>query len=174
MRAVLAVLFVVCLAAPAAAQGPRFDVSGGYSVLRDTEIDQNFNGWVASVSGNLNPWFGVVGEVGGNYKSETFETIDVDLSMYSFMGGARFTSRANPAIAPFAQVLAGGVRLGASFAGESDSQTKFALQPGAGLDIWFAPYVGLRVGGDYRHIFLEEDEGPDEFRFHVGIVIAGR
>jgi hypothetical protein len=163
---VLAALFVLVLSAPAYAQNaPTFDVSGGYSFLRDEE---NFHGWLASITGNVTPVFGITGEVGGNYKS--IDNVDVDL--HSYMVGPRFASRQNPSVTPFVHVLFGGVRVGEEFAGLSDSTTEFALQPGAGVDFWANPNFGLRVGADYRRVFYE-GYGSNQFRFNVGVVLAG-
>jgi len=78
---------VLCLSFPAfAQQTPAVDVSGSYSFLRDQEVEQNFHGWLVSVAGNMNDWFGIVGEVGGNYKTVTILGTDLDLSVHSFLG----------------------------------------------------------------------------------------
>jgi hypothetical protein len=155
---------------------PAFDVSGSYSFLRDQEVEENFHGWLASITGNVNRWLGITGEFGGNYKTLDVSGSDVRVSVHSFLGGPRFVGRANPKITPFAQILLGAARASESHADEDeldDSTTEFALQPGGGVDVWLRPNVGLRVGGDYRRIFTE-DEGTNEFRFHVGIVFTGR
>jgi len=68
--------------------------------LRDTTIDKNGHGRVGSVAGNFNSWFGIVGEVGG----------DTDLSMHSFVGGPRFSSRNVARATPFARLLVGAAR----------------------------------------------------------------
>lgn len=160
---VLAALFVLALSTPVYAQdAPRFDVSGGYAFLRAEE--ENFNGWLASITGNLTPGFGITGEVGGHY--QTFE--GEDFNMHSYLVGPRFSSRQNPSITPFVQVLFGGLRVGGDF-GDS---TEFALQPGGGVDFWTTPNVGIRVGADYRRVFFEDD-GSNQFRFNVGVVLAG-
>src|SRR5437870_1585394 len=68
--------------------------------LRDTTIDKNGHGRVGSVAGNFNSWFGIVGEVGS----------DIDLSMHSFVGGPRFSSRNVARATPFARLLVGAAR----------------------------------------------------------------
>lgn len=153
-----------------AQQTPAVDISGGYSFLRDQEIETNFHGWVASMAGNVNEWFGIVGEVGGNYRTlQAFDT-DIDLSVHSFLAGPRFSGR-GAQVTSFGQVLLGVARASAGVLGETASVTEFALQPGGGVDVWLRPNVGIRVGGDYRRIFAE-GAGTNEFRFHVGIVVA--
>jgi len=177
MRATIGVAaLLVCLSVPAFAQDtvPAVDIGGGYSFLRDQDLEENFHGWVASVAGNLNRWMGVVGEVGGNYKTENI-LVDVDFSVHSFMGGVRFSARQAGGVTPFGQILLGGVRGSVSALGESESSTEFAIQPGAGVDIWLRPRFGIRVGGDYRRIFVsEEDDGEDsnEYRFYAGVVLG--
>jgi opacity protein-like surface antigen len=69
----------------------------------------------------LNEWFGIVGEVGGNYK--TFEDNDVSAAVFSFMGGPRFAVRTNPRFTPFGQFLGGARRRSVSSIGESFSIT---------------------------------------------------
>jgi hypothetical protein len=63
------------LAAPAAAQdASKVDVSGGYQYLQAKETgDDTYTkfsaGWYGDVSFNVHPMFGVVADVGGNYKT---------------------------------------------------------------------------------------------------------
>ncbi|MGE0462374.1 MAG: outer membrane beta-barrel protein [Vicinamibacterales bacterium] len=178
MRATIGVAaLLVCLSVPAFAQDtvPAVDIGGGYSFLRDQDLEENLHGWVASVAGNLNRWFGIVGEVGGNYRTTDVLGTDVDFSVHSFMGGVRFSARQTGGVTPFGQFLLGGARASVSVLGESESTTEFAIQPGAGVDIWLRPRFGIRVGGDYRRILIsEEDDGEDsnEFRFYAGVVLG--
>lgn len=164
-RFLLAAALVSMMALPAAAQTttPAFEVAGGYSYLRhfnDTVDDTNLNGWFASVAGNLSSGLAIVGEVDGNYKDS--------LNLYSFMAGPRVASHKNAALTPWVQVLVGGAR--SSVDGFDVSSTEFALQPGAGVDFWVAPKVGVRVGADYRRIFGDAD--ANEFRFTAGVVLG--
>ena len=180
MRSALGLMLLMAVAAPAAAQdGPRFDVSGGYSWLRETQADQTFHGWLASSVVYVNPWLGILGEVGQNYKSLDPEPgLEIRFNELSYMGGVRLCGYES-AIAAYIQVAAGGVRSHTSISdatvSEDLSVTKFALQPGAGLDIYFGRHVGVRFGGDYRRVFVNEMgvEGINEWRLHAGILIRG-
>ncbi|MDH4065296.1 MAG: porin family protein [Acidobacteriota bacterium] len=183
MRTALSVAaLALCLSLPASAQDitPAVDVSGGYSFLRHQERDevggeatgQNFHGWVASVAGNLTRWLGLVGEVGGNYKTLGFDGTDVSFSVHSFMGGMRFSARPPGHITPFGQFLVGAVRGSVSALGVSGSTTEFGAQGGGGVDFWIRPKFGIRVGADYRRIFPKEEKGLDEFRFYAGVVVG--
>ena len=87
------------------------------------------------------------------------------------MSGARFQVPASARVTPFGQLLAGAVRLSGGAMGQSSSDTRFALQPGGGVDVWFTRNVGVRVGGDYRRMFGDIDD-PNAIRFHAGIVVG--
>lgn len=165
-------VLVLCVSWPAIAQeAPAVEVGGGYSLVQDQDVDENFHGWVASLGVNLTRWIGLVGEVGRNYKTLRCCDAEADLSLHSYMGGARVAVRRS-SVVPFVQVLAGGARLSASAFGETAGQTKFALQPGGGLDVWLGRNVGVRVGADYRRVFLEDGEGLNQFRLHAGVVLG--
>ena len=174
MRAALAAIVILCLAAPASAQEyRRFDLSGGYSrgLFIDFDVDQEFHGWVVSAAGSVTRWLGIIGEVGGNYETFSVGEFDIDVSLHSFMSGARFRVPSNPRVTPFGQLLVGAVRLAGSAMGQSAVETRFALQPGGGVDLWFTRNIGVRVGADYRRLFGNVDD-PNGIRFHGGIVLG--
>ena len=70
-------LVVVGFSFPAAAQDvSKIEVSGGYQFITakskgDTEWTKFPKGWYADVVGNVNKMLGIVGQVGGNYKTES-------------------------------------------------------------------------------------------------------
>ncbi len=195
------------VALPVAAQTPRIEVSGGYQFLNvsadlesiDTgdlpvrDVDQSLpTGWYIDLAGNLNRHFGVVFEAGGNYKSITESaafggiaaSASVDLRVHEFMGGVRYSSRANPTVVPFGQFLVGAINgsakvtasgsvvgsPGFSFSGEA-SGTDLALQFGGGMQLRLTDKFGVRVGADYLHILADEG-GVNAFRFAAGVVLA--
>ena len=187
---VLTVVLTLAMAVPAFAQlAPAYDVSVGYSLLRDNEladldVEETLHGWLASVGFNLNRWLGIVAEGGGNYATIEFQPppefpvgpVEIDLKVLTFMAGPRFASHASPSFTPYGQFLFGVARGTVEFLDESESSSEFAIQPGGGLDIWVIPDIGIRVGADFRRIFVDDiegDGGSNEFRFHVGIVIRG-
>jgi hypothetical protein len=53
------------------------------------------------------------------------------------------------------------------------SETHFMVQPGGGVNINAGDGWGVVVAGDYRRVFLDEDEdgesGENQFRLFVGI-----
>lgn len=170
-RSLIGLALVLGFAGPAIAQDtPKADVAISYSILRDQDIEETFSlGWVAAVAGNLNDWFAIVGEVGGNYKSIDILGIDIDLNVHSFLAGPRFAGRQSTKATPFGQILVGAARASGGAFGISASRTAFAIQPGGGVDIAVSPNVGIRLQGDYRAI-RDEGETSNEFRFAVGVL----
>jgi len=195
-------LAVLSVAIPVSAQtSPRTEISGGYQFLTfSVDEDESLSGvdndeslpkgWYVDVAGNLNPMFGIVFQVGGNYK--TFEesiaigggtfTATADLDVYQFLGGVRLSARDNPRLVPYGQLLVGGINgsievstsstiPGLPSFSEEDSTTNFALEVGGGVNFGVAEKIGIRFGVDYIRVFAE-DAGSNVFRFHTGVVIA--
>jgi opacity protein-like surface antigen len=141
---------------------PVVEVSGGYMLMRDTHLEENFpGGWYFSGTVNFNRWFGLVGEAGGSYKTleQAFGlvTLTSRRQVYTVLGGPRFFHQVGRVV-PFAQVLAGSARtkmsvdVPAEFGGFRLSNTDFALQPGGGVTIYLSDRVGVRLAADYRSI----------------------
>jgi hypothetical protein len=178
----LACALCTVVAAPAAAQTAPAELSAGYQFTRTPDVNLPL-GWYVDVAGNVAPMFAVVGEVSGAYKSETIavgtSSVDATIRLHTFMGGVRVAARGNPKVVPFGQVLLGAARLsgGVSASGPaistvaaSDSDTEFALQIGGGVNVLTSGHVGVRLGADYRRIFIS-DGGENEFRLVAGVVI---
>jgi opacity protein-like surface antigen len=172
-RLFFALLLVVALASTSFAQTtPAFEGSFGYSFLRNFN---NFNrhGWVGSAMGNVNDWLGIKGEVGGNYSDS------ISSDSHSFLAGPQITFRSTRLVTPWAHFLVGVQRNQTSFriltfpGGTpflaTGTNSDFALQPGGGIDYWFQPHLGLRLGADYRRAF-RENGGLNYFRLQAGIV----
>jgi outer membrane protein with beta-barrel domain len=169
-------LIVLGVALPAAAQGtPKAELSAGYNFFRVFEEDlgdeKNFTkGWYADVAGNMSDMLAIVGLVSGTYKTISEGNVDVDLSVHTFLGGVRLSSRANQRMVPFVQFLGGAARSSFEGLGESDSETDGVLQVGGGVNLMPNATVGVRLGGDYLRVF-EDPEGVNVFRFTAGVVI---
>ena len=184
---------------------PTFELGAGYQFLRTGQVcdddaisqtctpNRSFPIGVA-VDGVRNfGAIGIVGEGGWSYDSDTQDVVaspafglDFKTNIWHLAGGARFTSRKNPKIWPYGQLLAGVVGSHISgdavdvLNGESVSNTSFMLQPGAGAT--FAAGDGWGIFGqvDYRRVFLNVDEdeipgsfsnlsdGRNDFRFFIG------
>jgi opacity protein-like surface antigen len=172
----MAVLLLVAAGAPAMAQDtPGVEIGAGYAYLRDKELDDSFPlGWFADIAGNVSPWLGLVGELGGSYKTVDSEGVKLKLSVHTLMGGVRLARRGDGATA-YIQVLAGAARGKVSFEGVGETDTNFAVQPGVGVDIRMSHSLAIRVGGDFRRIYGENDPEfgrahTDEWRLIAGLV----
>lgn len=110
---------------------PKAEVFGGYSYFR-ADGGANLHGWNASVSGNLNSWFGLVADFSGHYDSSSSRSqlslpdfpgfpgipgspslsfaVSSETSVHTFLAGPRFSYRKKERIAPFAHALFGASR----------------------------------------------------------------
>jgi len=192
---IVAGLVAFSAARPAAAQDVgKGEVSGGYQFINLSSVGSSQSmpaGWYLDLAGNLTRSFAVVAAVGGNYKSQQESatyldatvTTTADIKVYEFMGGTRFSVRANPNVVPFAHVLVGAAHGSTSYsstatygrqmvfsASGADSGTNFALQAGGGTNFAFTRMVGIRVEADYLRIFASY-AGANLFRFGAGINI---
>ena len=162
---------LVVFARPAVArEAPAVDVSGSYSFVRSDIEEGNIHGWVGSLTAHVHPVVGITGEVGGNHTAQFRVSpqgpVEDTLSLLSFLVGPRFTLRRHARVTPYAHVLIGG---GIYYLSNADGN--FALQGGGGLDLWFRRRVAIRVGGDVRREY-DDDEHTDWFRVQIGIVLA--
>ncbi len=164
--------------ATARAQTPKAEFAVGYAYLHDDGLDDGLPvGWMASAAGNLTSWFGVVGEVGGNYKSyESSPSVNVSVRVHSFLFGPRLSLTSRSPIAPFVQLLFGAVHgavdVGAPNVNLIFSGTEFAYQPGIGLDLNTSPNFGLRFEADSRRI--NSDDGDHREWRLVGALVFRR
>lgn len=129
-------LGVLIFASPSFAQDNfKADVSAGISYLREGSINEF--GPSFSVAGNLNSWFGIVGDFGyyhSNTAGQSFNT-------FTFLGGPRFSLHRNHRVSPFAQVLLGGAHVGV---GEGGTFNSFTFTGGGGVDIRITHQIAVR------------------------------
>lgn len=162
-RAVSLSGLVVLLSLPAAAQDtPSAEVFGGYSyssLETGSGLDRlSLNGWNASVSGNVSRWLGVVGDVSGHYGSQA----SVNRNIHSFLFGPRFSYREKGRITPFVHALFGTARAHreSSGTGPAQTETKFSMALGGGLDVHATDSLALRiVQADYLLTRFDEASG---------------
>jgi hypothetical protein len=164
MRMLTLVTCVFLLAPAAAAQEatPIAEVAAGYSALNSD--GDTLSGWMVSASATITRFFGVAGEVGVNYFSETATYFDQTFS-YSynvlFAGvGPRFVAR-SPRVAAFGQFLVGV---------ENEFETLFAIQGGGGVDVWITRTIEVRAGVDGRASYYDE-ERYGSWRVQTGVVL---
>ena len=136
------VLLMGVLAFPLRAQdNPKLEVFGGYQYLHigggNTNGPTNgegFNGWNASLTGNITHHFGIEGNFGGAY-----DTIQgIDFKVYTYTGGPVVYTESGR-IKPFAHVLFGGMHLSGSVSSgggsASVSWNGYTIMAGGGVDV---------------------------------------
>ena len=150
---VVGMLLLVSFSA-AAQDTPQGELFGGYSFQRFNPgggfTGGNLNGWMASLTGNVNSWFGVTAEFAGNYGKDRFgAATTIETNHHTFMFGPRFSYRANEHWTPFVHALFGfgrltGAHLGTTF-GDTLVDTGFAWASGGGIDIKASPRLAVRI-----------------------------
>jgi opacity protein-like surface antigen len=170
-------------AAPGAGQ-----IAVGYSYLyiSDKSIPA---GWFFSAGANITDAIAVVGDISGNYKSDSETTaggtLTFSTNVYTFLAGPRVTARSGQ-LNFYGQFLVGAARGagsitltggGASFA-SSGSDTEFCLAPGAGVDFNLGDRAALRAGVSERLIRVNTSTSTTpgqstfekEFQLQIGLV----
>jgi hypothetical protein len=120
----LIIAFALCPVSPAWSQEhevPQAEIMGGYSYLRSS--DTNFNGWKATLVGNMNSWLGIAADFDGHYAGGSSE--------HSITFGPHFVLRKNKRWTPVGYALFG-VAFEKSVFGETEHG--FATELGGGLD----------------------------------------
>ncbi len=150
---VTASLLLLCASASLAqsADYPKFDFSAGYTVnfsdLRGniTLGRETFNGFTLAPAVNINKTFGIEGDVTYTTKNLSTAVPSVTgprVSLFSYMGGPRFTARpAEKKLQPFAHALFGGAHASVL----TISENGFAAKFGGGLDIVARKHISVRV-----------------------------
>jgi hypothetical protein len=177
MRMFLLSLMLVAVPRLARAQAPpslpsaRWQVSAGYTFMRESDVTDKINfpaGWVAGAAVRVNHWLSVAGDVDGQYKTIPFIGSDTHLTSHAFSGGLR-ASAAIGRFVEYGQVLAGVVQSTGTAFGTTDTTTQAILQPGLGLDYPLTAKWAIRGALDVRFISTGQ-----EIRATTGIVRAFR
>ena len=168
-----AALLICCVLLPThvkADEPPTTDFAASYVFVSNIGYGNSYPaGWLAAVTWYPNEWFGVVGEVGGSYKSDALPGALPALSgsIYNFMGGAKAVRRGSAAM-PFAQALFGPIRAGNNYGGY---QRDFASQFGGGVDLRVVGGFGVRAQADYRVITAGGQCCIKELRVAAGVLL---
>ncbi len=168
-KACLVMILLLLLSVQAVAQDtPKAEVFGGYSYAGG-----NFHGWNASLTGNVNKWFGLTADFSGHYGGAIDEDgFDERQRAHSYLFGARFSAR-RKRVMPFAHTLVGASTLKTELTGFGQrflfSDTGFALVLGGGLDIEINDRVAIRaIQLDYlRTNFFNETQNKGRIAFGV-------
>jgi hypothetical protein len=176
----LFLLLAVSQAGFAQGERPRLELFGGFSYLpanvtTDFPRDDSY-GFQASAAVDLNAWFGIVADFGGQYRTVTdlgpnWPGVEAETSVYEFLVGPRFALR-RERFTLFAHALVGGAKGNAGLAGFSDSA--LAVGGGCGLDINLNSRVAVRaIQFDYVGSFVDILEHNVRLGFGVVVKIGG-
>jgi opacity protein-like surface antigen len=180
-------LFLLLPVVAFAGDTPVSDLSFGYSYQRLNAAntyeagpgrfypprDLNMNGWNVSASWNLNNWFGLVADVGGQYDRRNFANFGISNNRtYSYLFGPRFTYRGNESVEPFVQTLFGvsqsSLRTTGPFRVTDDG---FGMGIGGGIDWKLSNAIAVRVGQvDYLLTRFGKDATQNNLRFSTGLI----
>ncbi|MGZ4817487.1 MAG: hypothetical protein ACXVY9_00500 [Terriglobales bacterium] len=172
MRKLIGVVIVLLVVSiPVLCQeNPRAEVFGGYQYTRINPgsgiSGQNFNGWDAALTGNLNRWLGVTGDFSGAYKGIS----GVNLKQHTFMFGPKISAPVSDKFTPFVHALFGGAHSSASASGVgSVSDTALAMALGGGVDVGVKKF-SVRIGQFDYLMTRFGGTSQNNFRYSAGIV----
>jgi outer membrane protein OmpA-like peptidoglycan-associated protein len=165
---------------------PAVDLFIGYSFVRfstntsGTKESFNWHGLDASIAGNVNRWFSMVGDF-GVYRIKDLPP-NVSGSAYTFLFGPQF-SRRGERWTPFVHALFGAARLSdiqvtppptSAFFNRSFSANSFATALGGGIDGNFNKHVGVRLF-QVEYLLTKFTDGNDNkqnnLRASAGLVL---
>jgi hypothetical protein len=117
---------------------PKIDASVNYSYFRAmpaTSGSNSFslNGGSATAAYNFRDWLSGVADFGG-YHVGSYNGVNVDNHLLTYMFGPQITYRRYRRISPYAHVLVGGARAGSGVFATANTHTAFASAFGVGVD----------------------------------------
>jgi len=168
MWVVLAVL-LFCITAHAQ-ETPEWEIHGGYSYMRANlngpGSSFHMNGGLASVTENLNDWFG------GRIEISAFggSTGGTNVTAQTFTFGPVFAYHKFDRFIPYAHVQVGAIHASQGYLGISQSANKFAMTTGGGVDLKINRTAAIRLQADYLLTkFLSQTQ--NNLQFSTGLVI---
>ena len=154
---------------PAATLPPipdRGNLFAGYSYTNSDVVTgdhTHLSGWNVAVEKKYLPFFGVIGDLSGQYGSANLPAnstcrsagnpggciiTSTGVSQYTYLTGIR-GGHSVWKLHPFAQALFGAIHTRQSVSGTSSSNTGFTCDFGVGTDLRLAPRVNWRMQADY-------------------------
>ncbi len=125
----------VCLPSFAAAQDyPKAEIFTGYSYLRGTDLNANFNGFGVSAAVSANRWFGVTSDFSAHFHNPYGPNV------HSLLFGPKFTYRQQSHFNPYFQVL-----VGATWGITWEPNRVFTWGAGGGFDVKVHKRVSIRI-----------------------------
>ena len=133
----------------------------------------NLSGFVFGVGAYANSWFGADFEVSKQYgtaPSSAGPFASANLHESSYMAGPQFRFLNRDKITASTRTLLGGVQGQVFQPGSMESQTRFAVMLGVGVDVAVTKHVGIRVEPSlYRTSFSGQNQ--NNFRISFGPVL---
>ena len=171
-------LFAMCAALPRLDAQIK-DLAELYSGLNLTSASPlptvpkaNLSGFVFGVGAFANSWFGGDFEVSKQYGTASSSAgllASASLHESSYMAGPQFRFLNRQKVGATFRALLGGVQGQTFQPGSMESQTRFALMLGVGVDVGITKHVGFRIEpGLYRTSFSQENQ--NNFRISFGPV----
>ena len=170
-----ALALALCASArPVSAQDVRAsELSAGYVYLVDTRTDVSFpKGWTIAGARKIGKIWAVIQF---DYSMTELPLVlgDARVSIRSLMGGAGARFRFGR-LRQFAQLTAGPVQQRGVLFGIESSVSRFALQPGLGIDYFLTDAVALRAGFDDQIVASSEGEWTHQLRSTATIAYSFR
>lgn len=168
---VLLAFLVVTPAAVNAQDYPKAEFYGTYSLfVADIDVldDESLHGWGIGVQGNLNSWFGLVGEYSAGHGASgpvaltvpgggTVVIPEVDLRVRTYLFGPRLSYRSKP-VTVFGHFLIGGghLKIEDEVTGLDVGNNELAMAVGGGIDINLGKRFAVRAAQfDYLPIHTD-------------------
>lgn len=171
----LCLILVTSLAAMAQdkTEVPRVELFGGYA------NGLSSHGWNASAAFNVNKWFGVVADFGGQYVNTREVDFQEKIKSHTFLIGPQISFRVKR-VTPFVRVMAGGASVN-TVAVESGqtftfAENSFVMAAGGGLDVRVNKRVAIRAFQlDYmRTKFFGESQHNGRISFGLVLRFGGK
>jgi len=173
-RCLVLLTFLVLLPAVANAQDhPKVEFYGTYSLFVadiDALNNESLHGWGVGIQGNLNKWFGLVGEYSAHHGASGPLSIqqpgviivipEVDLRVRTYLFGPRLSYRSKY-VTVFGHFLAGGghLKVEDETTGFNVGNQEFAMAVGGGVDVNLGKRFAIRAGQfDYLSIHTDINE----------------
>jgi hypothetical protein len=150
------------------ASRPTIELGVGYAATNDDPLGWLTNGWWVAPAVEIHPRVAIVGEY-----SRSSASYDQYVGAWMIGPELRFWRRER--VAAFARFMVGSAERQYLFGDYFDKSRGLALQPGAGIDLEWTPYLRARFAVDYRYLFDELlIENTHQLRFGVGLLLRFR
>lgn len=145
MRKTVFLFLLLSMTSSAIAQDtPKAEVFGGYSYA-----GTGSNGYDVSVTANINKWFGLTADFGGQYSNLTDQGFTEKIRSHSFLFGPTVSVARTKRVNPFVHALFGVSKLSTETTEfgplVSFHDTSFGMALGGGVDVRINDHVAMRV-----------------------------